>query len=158
MDSRGRFDTRALRLGICALEAAHVFAGRYSENAQEGTAHRVRGIETTSVRNLFEPHRRTVNHLLRGFNPHSVDELAGVHLRLFQADARKVPGTHADTIGKLLDTEVIPQVLQHPDLQFAQRLGRHRLPREHVTVLRLATGPNQEHDQKASNTEGYLMP
>ena len=46
-----------------------VIISAYSDYALEGSAHRICGAESTSVRNFLKAHRRTINHLLSPFDP-----------------------------------------------------------------------------------------
>lgn len=102
-----------------AFEAIGVFGGGDAEDAYEGAAHGVRGFEAAGVGDLFEAHGGAVNHLLSGFDAHAVDELAGVHSGFAEADAGEVTWAHADSFGEAVDGEVVAEMFEHPDLEFA---------------------------------------
>jgi len=125
---------RFLELGG-AFEAFGVFGGGDAEDAQEGAAHGVGGLEAGGVGDLFEAHGGAVDHLLSGFDTHAVDELAGVHAGFAEADAGEVAGAEAHALGEAVDGEVVAEVLDHPDLELAKRLRGDGLAGEHVAVL-----------------------
>jgi len=73
-----------------ALEAEGVVGGGYAEDAEEGAAHGVGGLEAAGVGDFFEAKDGAVDHLLGGFDAHAVDKLAGVHFGFAEADAGEV--------------------------------------------------------------------
>jgi hypothetical protein len=63
------FGHRWTLLNPLPFESLCVFARGDSDYALEGSAHRICGAESTSVRNFLKAHRRTINHLLSPFDP-----------------------------------------------------------------------------------------
>ena len=141
-----------------AFEAAGVFGCRDAEDAEKGAAHGISRLEAAGVGYFFEPARGAVDDLLCRFDAHTVNELAGVHSRLAQADAREMAGAHTNAFGERFHGEVIAKVLEHPYLKLAQRLRGDRLMGEHVAILRLSPRAHQEHDKEARDGEGYFVP
>ena len=82
-----------------ALEAAGVFGRRHAEDAEEGAAHGICGLEAAGIGYFFEAVRGTVDDLLRCFDAHTVNELAGVHSCFPKTNAREMAGAHADALG-----------------------------------------------------------
>ena len=136
-----------------ALEAAGVFGRSHAEDAEKGAAHRIRGFEAAGISYFFEPARGAVDDLLRRFDAHAVNELAGVHSRLAEANAREMAGAHAHALGERFDGEIFTKVLKHPYLKLAQWLRGDGLMREHVAVLRLSARTHEEHYEEAGDLE-----
>jgi len=103
----------------CAFEAVDVLGGGDSEDAGEGAAHSVCGAETGGVGYFFEAHVGAVDHLLSGFDAHSVYELAWVHAGFAEADAGEVAWADAHALGEAVDGEVVAKMFEHPDLKLA---------------------------------------
>src|SRR5580658_9773247 len=141
-----------------ALEAAGVFGRRHAEDPEKGAAHPIRGLEAAGIGYFFEPTRGAVDNLLRRFDTHTVNELARVHSRLAQTDAREMACAHTQALGQRFDGEVFAKVLKHPYLELAQRLRGDGLMREHVAVLRLSAWTYEEHDEEASDLECCFVP
>jgi hypothetical protein len=140
-----------------ALETAGIFGCGNAEDAEKGTAHGVGGFEAAGVRYLFEAARGAVDNLLRCFDAHTVDKLAGVHSCFPETNAREMTGAHADALGERFDGEIFTKMLDHPNLKLSQWLRGDGLMREHVAVLRLSAGTHEEHDEVASDLEGGLV-
>ena len=130
-----------------ALEAVGVLAGGDADYAQEGAAHGVGSLEAAGIGDLFQAHCGAVDHLLGGFDAHAVYELSGVHSRFAKADAGEVTGAHAYSLREAVNGEVVAQVFEHPYLQLAKGLRCDGLMGEHVVVLGLASGADEEHDE-----------
>jgi hypothetical protein len=94
---------------------------------------------------------------LRRLDAHTVNELAGVHSSLAEADPREMAGAHANALGERFDCEVFTKVLEHPYLKLAQWQRGDGLMREHVAVLRLSAGTHEEHDEEARDLESYFV-
>lgn len=92
--------------------------------------------------------------MLRGFDAHAIDELAGVHVGFAKADAGEVAGAYSHALGEAVDGEVFAEVFEHPDLELAEGLRGDGLVGEHVAVLGLASGADEEHDELAGDGEG----
>jgi len=140
-----------------ALEATGVFGCRNAKDANEGAAHRVCGLKAAGVGYLFEPPRGAIDDLLGRFYAHTVNELAGVHSSLSEADAREMAGAHTYAFGERFDGEVFTKVLEHPYLKLAQWLRGDGLMREHVAVLRLSARTHEEHHKEARDLESCFV-
>ena len=114
-------------------------------------------MEAAGVGDLFEAHGGAVDHLLCGFDTHAIDELAGVHPCLAKADAGEVTRAHADSLCQAVYAEIVAQVFEHPHLQLAKGLRGDGLMGEHVAVLRLSAGTDEEHDELSRYCEGCLV-
>ena len=66
--------------------------------------------------------------------------------------------THSNALRQCFDRKIRLEVFKHVDLQLAQRFKSSCLSREHVAVLCLASGANEEHDELASRRERCLVP
>jgi hypothetical protein len=114
-------------------------------------------LEAAGAGYFFEPARGAVNDLLRRFDAHTVNELAGVHSSLAEADAREMAGAHSNALGERFDGEVFTKVLEHPYLKLAQWLRGDSLMREHVAVLRLSARTHEEHHKETRDLESCFV-
>src|SRR6266550_3668024 len=103
-------------------EALRVLSGSDTDDAKKRPAHRICRSEATCICDLLESHRGAVDHLLCGFNSHTINELTGIHIHLTLADTGKVTGAHAYTISKSFDAKIFSKIFEHPYLQFTQGL------------------------------------
>src|ERR1700738_848411 len=154
----GHCDLRDCSPRECALEATGVFRCRNAKDAKEGAAHRVCRFEATGIGHLFESARGTIDDLLRRFDAHTINELAGVHSSLAEADAREMAGAHTNTLGERFDSKVFAKVLEHPYLKLAQWLRGDGLMRKHVAVLCLSARTYKEHDEETRDLESCFVP
>ena len=142
----------------CALEATGVFGCRNAKDAKEGVAHRVCRFEATGIGHLFQSARGAIDDLLRSFDAHTVNELAGVHSSVAEADAREMAGTHTNALGERFDSKVFAKVLEHPYLKLAQWSRGDGLMRERVAALCLSARTYKEHDEETRDLQSYFVP
>ena len=66
--------------------------------------------------------------------------------------------THSNALRQCFDRKIRLEVFKHVDVQLAQRFKSSCLSGEHVAVLRLALGANEEHNELVRHRECGLVP